>query len=166
MWNAFYISLASNQKVDIMSVGEYCNRDVVIVEKTSPVREAINLMRKNHVGDVVVVEMRENASIPLGILTDRDVVVEILAEDVELDAVNISDVMSAQLVTINEDTKLLDAIKLMSLKGVRRLPVVNEQSELQGILSVDDLLELIVEQLSDIVSLISKEITNEVKSRK
>ena len=149
-----------------MSVGEYCNRDVVVVEKTESVREAINLMRKNHVGDVVVVEMRENASIPLGILTDRDIVVEILAEDVDLAAINVGDVMSYQLVTINEDTKLLDAIKQMRNKGVRRLPVVNEQGELQGILSVDDLLELIVEQLSDIVALTAKEITNEVKSRK
>lgn len=149
-----------------MSVGEYCNRDVVVVDKTESVRQAINLMRKNHVGDVVVVEMQDNASIPLGILTDRDIVVEVLAEDVDLDAVNVADVMSYQLVTINEDTKLMDAIKQMRIKGVRRLPVVNESGELQGILSVDDLLELIVEQLSDIVALVSKEITNEVKSRK
>ena len=149
-----------------MSAGEYCNRDVVVIEKTESVREAINLMRKNHVGDVVVVEMRENASIPLGILTDRDIVVEVLAEDVDLDAVNVGDVMSDQLVTINEGTKLLDAIKQMRIKGVRRLPVVNELGELQGILSVDDFLELIVEQLSDIVGLISKETSNEIKSRK
>jgi len=149
-----------------MSVGEYCNRSVVVVDKTESVREAINLMRKNHVGDVVVVEMQENASIPLGILTDRDIVVEILADDVDLDSVNVGDVMSYQLVTVNEDTKLLDAIKQMRIKGVRRLPVVNESGELQGILSTDDLLELVVEQLSDIVGLVSKEITNEIKTRK
>jgi CBS domain-containing protein len=149
-----------------MSAGEYCNRDVVVIEKTESVREAVNLMRKNHVGDVVIVEMRENASIPLGILTDRDVVVEILAEDVDLDAVNVGDVMSYQLVTVYEETKLLDAIKQMRIKGVRRLPVVNEQGELQGILSADDILELVVEQLSDIVGLVSKEMTNEINVRK
>lgn len=149
-----------------MSAGEYCNRDVVVIERTESVREAINLMRNNHVGDVVVVEMRENASIPVGILTDRDIVVEILAEDVDLDAVNVGDVMSYQLVTVTEEIKLLDAIKLMRMNGVRRLPVVNESGELQGILSVDDLLELVVEQLSDIVGVVSKEITNEEKSRK
>ena len=149
-----------------MSVGEYCNRDVVVIEKTKSVREAINLMRKNHVGDVVVVEMRESVSIPLGILTDRDIVVEILAEDVDLDAVNAGDVMSYQLVSVNEETKFLDAIKLMRIKGVRRLIVINEQGGLEGILSVDDVLELIVEQLSDVVALVSKEITNEVKTRK
>lgn len=149
-----------------MSAGEYCNRDVVVIEKTETVREAINLMRKNHVGDVVVVEMRENVSIPLGILTDRDIVIEILAEDVDIDAVIVGDVMSDQLVTINEETQLVDVIKQMRIKGVRRLPVVNELGELQGILSVDDLLEIIVEQLSDIVGLVAKEINNEVKSRK
>ena len=148
-----------------MTVGEYCNRDVVIIEKTGSIREAIKLMRDNHVGDVVVVEGSESASIPLGILTDRDIVIEILAKDIDLDAVNIGDVMSSQLVTVNNEAKLLDAIKLMRIKGVRRLPVVNEQSELQGILSVDDLLELVVEQLTDIVSLVSNEITHEISSR-
>lgn len=82
-----------------------------------------------------------------------------------MDAVNVGDVMSDQLVTVNSEVKLLDAIKLMRSKGVRRLPVVNEQGELQGILSVDDLLELVVEQLTDIVSLVSNEITHEISSR-
>ena len=149
-----------------MSVGEYCNRDVVILDKTAPVREAVNLMRSNHVGDVVVVEKQADMVIPLGILTDRDIVVEILAKNVDLDAVNVGDVMSYQLVTVTEEIRLLDAIKLMRINGVRRLPVVNKQAGLEGILSVDDLLELIVEQLTDIASLVSNEITNEVKSRR
>ena len=149
-----------------MSAGEYCNRDVVIIEKSGSVSEAINLMRENHVGDVVVVEILENASKPIGILTDRDIVIEIMAEDVDLDAVNVGDVMSYQLVTVSEETKLVDALKVMRTKGVRRLPVVNEKDELQGILSVDDILELIVEQLSDVVGLISNEIRNEATTRK
>ncbi|MGD8484497.1 MAG: CBS domain-containing protein [Thioalkalispiraceae bacterium] len=149
-----------------MSAGEYCNRDVVVVEKSESVREAVNLMRNNHVGDVVIVEKQGEMVVPLGILTDRDIVIEILAEDVALDKVSVGDVMSDQLVTVTEQTKLLDAIKQMRIKGVRRLPVVNQQGGLEGILSVDDILELIVEQLSDIVGLVSKEITNETESRK
>lgn len=148
-----------------MSAGEYCNRDVIVIDKTESVREAVKLMRKHHVGDVVVVEKQGNTSIPIGILTDRDIVIEIMAEDVNPDSVNVGDVMSYQLVTTLEETRLLDAIKLMRIKGVRRLPVVNAQGELQGILSADDILELIVEQLSDVVSLISKEISNEVNIR-
>lgn len=149
-----------------MSAGEYCNRDVVIVLKTEPVREAIQLMRKHHVGDVVVVETLEDTMVPVGILTDRDIVLELLAEGVDLDAVSIGDVMSYELVTVTENTKLIDTVKIMRDKGVRRIPVINEAGGLEGLLSVDDLLELVAEQLADIVGLISKEQARESKSRR
>lgn len=148
-----------------MSVGEYCNREVVVVRKDESVREAIGLMRTHHVGDVVVVDIEGDESRPLGILTDRDVVVEILAEDVDLDSVNVGDVMSHDLATVDEDTSLMDVLKVMQAKGVRRMPVVNKKDYLVGILTVDDLVELISEQLSDIVSLISKETRLEKKRR-
>jgi CBS domain-containing protein len=144
-----------------MSAGEYCNRDVVIVSKDEPVSAAIELMRSHHVGDVVVVETIEETMMPVGILTDRDIVLEILAEGVDLDAVAIVDVMSYELVTVTEKTTLIDTIKLMRDKGVRRIPVVNEKGGLEGLLSVDDILELLAEQLTDIVSLIGKEQSRE-----
>ncbi len=140
-----------------MSAGEYCNREVVVVDKRESVRAAIALMRKHHVGDVIVVDEKAGARRPLGILTDQDIVMELLAEDVDLDAVNIGDVMSGELETVGENVKLLDAIKLMRVKGIRRLPVVSPRGELVGILAVDDILELIAEQLSDLVSLIARE---------
>lgn len=146
-----------------MSAGEYCNRDVVVVTKTEPLREAINLMRTHHIGDVVVVDNLEDPRIPLGILTDRDIVVEILGESLDLDAVNIGDVMSYDLVSIKEDTKLMDVVKIMRSKGVRRVPVVDTNGHLVGIITVDDILELIAEQLTDIVSLISLEQRKETK---
>ena len=146
-----------------MSAGEYCNRDVVVVEKTESVRTAVNLMRQHHVGDVVVTETSSKK--PVGVLTDRDIVIEIMAEDVNIDAVSIGDVMSFDLVSVTEDTGLLDAIKLMRIKGVRRLPVLNKQGGLEGILSVDDILELVGEQLGDLVALVSKEISNEAHKR-
>lgn len=149
-----------------MSAGEYCNREVVVVLKSEPVSEAISLMRSHHVGDVVVVESTATGMIPVGILTDRDIVLEILAEGVDLDAVSIGDVMSYELVTVTEDTKLIDTIKLMRDKGVRRIPVVNQQGELEGLLTVDDLLDLLAEQVTDIASLIRKEQSVESKSRK
>jgi CBS domain-containing protein len=148
-----------------MSAGEYCNREVVVADKAESVREAIRLMRSNHVGDVVVVEQQGDVTVPLGILTDRDIVIEILAEEVELDTVRIGDVMSYELVTVGEDTKLMDAIKLMRSRGVRRLPVVDQQGGLVGLLTVDDVLELIVEQMSDLVALVSNQISKEKKLR-
>jgi len=149
-----------------MSAGEYCNREVVVVLKSEPVSEAISLMRSHHVGDVVVVETTATGTKPVGILTDRDIVLEILAEGVDLGAVSIGDVMSYELVTVTEDTKLIDTIKLMRDKGVRRIPVVNQQGELQGLLSVDDILELLAEQLTDIVDLINKELNREGRLRR
>ncbi len=149
-----------------MSAGEYCNRDVVVVSKSEPVSEAITLMRKHHVGDVIVTQETASGLIPVGILTDRDIVLEILAEDVDPGSVSIGDVMSFELTTVTEDTKLIDTIKLMRDKGVRRIPVVNQEGVLQGLLSVDDLLELLAEQLTDIVNLIGKEQSRESRSRR
>jgi CBS domain-containing protein len=140
-----------------MSVGEYCNRDVVVVAKSDSVQEAINLMRQYHVGTVVVAEETGDKPKPVGILTDRDIIIEILAEGVELDTVTIGDVMSFDLVTVNENTTLLDAVSVMKDKGVRRLPVVNDKGGLEGILSVDDVIELLAEELSSIAKLIGKE---------
>lgn len=140
-----------------MSAGEYCNRDVVVIERTESVRKAVDLMRIHHVGDVVIVEKGEGAIEPLGILTDRDIVMEILAEDVDPETVNVGDVMSYELQTVGEDTKLLDAIKVMRTKGIRRLPVVDFKGSLVGILAVDDILELIAEQLTDLVNLVTRE---------
>ena len=140
-----------------MSAGEYCTRDVVVVEKTESVQTAVDLMRSHHVGDVVVVEKRDDRSKPVGILTDRDIVLEILAEHVDLASVNIGDVMSSELHTVREDTKFIDAIKVMRKNGIRRLPVVNGRGDLVGILTVDDVLSLLLEQLSDIVGLVVKQ---------
>jgi CBS domain-containing protein len=148
-----------------MSAGEYCNREVIVIDKTESVREAITLMRSHHVGDVVVVDQKDGARRPLGILTDRDIVLEILAEGVDLEAVNVGDVMSYELETVGEDVKLLDAIKVMSIKGIRRLPVVGAQGNLVGILAVDDVLELISEQLSDLVGLIARQRVRESTRR-
>ena len=149
-----------------MSAGEYCNREVVVVSKDEPVQEAITLMRQHHVGDVIVVEHTQQGAVPLGILTDRDIVLEILAENVDLNAVNIGDVMSYELVTVTESTTLLDTLKLMRQKGIRRIPVVNDKGGLEGLLTVDDLLELLAEQLNDIVALIATEQSSESRHRK
>ncbi|MDH5649643.1 MAG: CBS domain-containing protein [Gammaproteobacteria bacterium] len=149
-----------------MSVGEYCNRGVVVVESGEPVREAVNLMRHQHVGNVVVVEREGDLTKPVGILTDRDVVIEILAEDVDPDKVLVGDVMSAGVVTVEEDAALLDAIELMKEKGVRRLPVVDDNGDLQGILALDDIIELISEQLSAITDVIVREQEKEAQLRK
>jgi predicted transcriptional regulator len=144
-----------------MSIGEICNREVIICNSDDSIMEAVKLMRDQHVGDVVVVERRSEGVFPLGILTDRDVVIELLAEEVDLNSVACGDVMSREMVTAVEEDEILPTIEHMRDKGIRRIPVVNRQGELQGILSFDDLVELISEQLTDLVRLVGREVEHE-----
>lgn len=140
-----------------MSVGELCNREVVMVEGGAAIGEAAALMREYHVGDLVVVERRGQRSLPIGMLTDRDLVVEVLAEGVNTDSVSVVDVMSDQLVTVAEDDETLSAVEHMVQGGVRRAPVVDAGGGLVGILAFDDLIDLFAEQLSDLARLVARE---------
>ncbi|MBE0598072.1 MAG: CBS domain-containing protein [Desulfuromonadales bacterium] len=140
-----------------MRVGEFCSREVIIVGKDETIQEAARLMREHHVGDVVVVEEREGGRHPVGILTDRDIVVELLAAGIALDAVSIGDAMSFELATAREGDGLIETIGQMQEKGVRRIPVVDARGDLVGILAIDDLLEVVSEQLSGLVKVIARE---------
>lgn len=140
-----------------MSVGEICNRNVAVVEKERSIQEAAELMRKCHVGDLIVVGYDHNRKIPIGIVTDRDIVVELIAKKIPTDAVTVGDVMSYELVTAMEDDDLLQTLKLMRAKGARRLPVVDSGGSLVGILTVDDIVGLLAETLSDVSKLIERQ---------
>ena len=148
-----------------MRVGEFCNRDVVIVRKDAQVLEAAQLMRSHHVGDLVVIEERAGRRVPVGIITDRDIVVEVVAKNVALDAVSIGDVMSFELTTASEDDDIFDTVKLMRTRGVRRVPVVDNQGALTGILAIDDLLGLLEELVGDVTGVIVREQAREQKVR-
>lgn len=149
-----------------MPVGEICNREVVICSPDDSIQDAVKIMRDFHVGDVIVVENGEVERMPVGILTDRDIVIELLAEEVDMSSVSVADVMSRELITVKEDDDILDTIELMRDNGVRRIPVVNQEGGLEGILAVDDLIDLIAEQLNDLVKLFGRELKQEREARK
>lgn len=148
-----------------MRVGDICIRDVVIVDKEGSILDAARLMREFHVGDVVVVEESEGRRAPIGILTDRDIVVELIAEEIDFEAVAIKDVMSFKLIIAREDEGVEEAIERMRDHGVRRLPVVDAGGALAGVLAVDDLIDLAAEQLANLVSLMNKEQGHEQVTR-
>ncbi len=148
-----------------MSIGEICNREVIVCRPDESIQAAARLMRNHHVGDVVVVEGRGSERIPVGILTDRDIVIELLAEEVDLNAISVADVMSCMPITAQEDDDLLTTLEYMRDKGVRRIPIVNQEGGLEGILAVDDIIELVAEQLTDLVRLISRESRHERQTR-
>lgn len=149
-----------------MTVGKICNREVVFIHKEASIPEAARLMREYHVGDLVVVREKTGKRVPVGIVTDRDIVLEVIAEGVGMDDVNVGDIMSDKLVTARESDGLLETIKVMRAKGIRRLPVVNDDNELVGILSVDDLIDLFSEQIVDLARLIAREQGREKTGRK
>jgi len=140
-----------------MFAGEYCNRDVVIASKADSLRDAIQLMRSHHVGDVIVVENVAGNNSPVGILTDRDIVLEVLAQDIDIDSVSVGDVMSDQLVSVTEETGIEETLDVMRAHGIRRLPVINHAGALQGIISSDDFLELVAEQVQKLAGLVRTE---------
>lgn len=141
-----------------MTVGECCNRQVVIARRDEHLSEVARRMRDFHVGTLVVVDEHDGRRIPVGVVTDRDLVVRVLSDGARgFDALVVGNVMTTEPVTAREEDNLWDVLKKMRSFGVRRLPVVNDRGGLEGILSFDDLIDLIAEELSDLSTLVSRE---------
>jgi CBS domain-containing protein len=140
-----------------MAIGDICTRDTVFTTRDSSIGDAARLMREHHVGDLVVVEDKGGRRVPVGILTDRDLVIEILAKEVDMNSLSVGDLMIEDLVTAREADGLYETIQRMRAKGVRRVPVVDAHDSLIGIVSVDDLLDLLADELTALARLVSRE---------
>lgn len=123
-----------------MSVASLCNPNVATIGADASPIDAAKRMREAHVGDLVVTERKDGVEAPVGIVTDRDLVVEVLAQDVDPAAVRVGDIMSGRLVTVREDNGLEHALQTMHRHGLRRLPVVDGRDALVGLLSLDDVI--------------------------
>ena len=140
------------------TMGELCNRTVWIADPRESVLDAARRMRDHHVGCLVVVEDRDGGRAPIGLVTDRDLVVNVLAtRPGSIAQLEVRDVMSAHLVVAREDEALTDALSRMRAHGVRRIPVVDRAGVLQGIFAIDDILEHVTEHLDQIVRLLGRE---------
>lgn len=148
-----------------MNVGKLCTRDVVFVERDTSPADIARLMRVHHVGDVVVVEEREGHRYPVGIVTDRDLVIELLAADLDPVSVTAADLMSSELLSAREGDDVWDALERIRVAGVRRLPVTNDAGHLAGILTIDDVLEVIGEAVASVTRAIGRERTRERRLR-
>ncbi|MGA7750487.1 MAG: CBS domain-containing protein [Gallionella sp.] len=149
-----------------MPVSEICNREVIIVQRDNTILEAAQLMRQHHVGDVVVVEDRGGVRVPVGLVTDRDLVVEIMAPEIDQTVITVGDIMVTELATVRENAGMSETIEYMRAKGVRRVPVVDKGGGLVGILTLDDLLELLAEELLALAKLVRHEQKKETMSRR
>jgi CBS domain-containing protein len=132
-------------------LGKICTKPVVTASAQMTVEEAARAMRSKNVGALVVV----NAGRPIGMLTDRDVAVEVVALGKDPDAVRVGDVMHKKPMTIREDLGLLDATKAFAKSGVRRLPVVTRSGVLVGVIAVDDLFMLLGNEMGHLAGALS-----------
>ena len=148
-----------------MPIGEICNRDVVVVQRNESVLEAAKLMRHHHVGDVVVVEERGGLRVPVGLVTDRDLVVEIVATELDPGVITVEDIMEPELACVKDTEGIFETVQYMRGRNIRRVPVVDEGGGLIGILSLDDLLELLSEELLAIAKLVRYQRQKEMKRR-
>jgi CBS domain-containing protein len=143
------------------AVNLICNPNVA----TEDVANAAALMRAQHVGDLVVVESRGNARVPVGILTDRDIVVGVIAKRIAPDAVTVRDAMTRNPLTVREDASLEFALREMRRYGVRRAPVVRPNGDLIGVITIDDVIQHLAVQMSRLADLIRVEQDAELRAR-
>jgi predicted transcriptional regulator len=130
-----------------LTAGDLCTRETVCVPRTTSLIDAARLMRERHVGSLVIADEQPEGRVPAGVITDRDLVTAVLAPDVDVHALRVEDVMSTELVAVQEQTSVLDALAAMRAKGVRRLVVVDMRGLLQGVLALDDVIEVVAEQM-------------------
>jgi CBS domain-containing protein len=149
-----------------MPIGTIRTRDVVVAKRDTTVSEAARLMRKHHVGDVVVVDEVNGRQVPCGIVTDRDIVIGVVAPGVDASQVAVGELMTAQIVVGKELDGVADTIEVMRTKGVRRLPIVDALGTLVGIVTADDLVQLLSEEMSCVAGLIVRERRREAAARR
>ena len=141
------------------------NPNVATVGVTEDVADAAKLMRDQHVGDLIVTEPRGTQTVPVGILTDRDIVVGVIARRVAPDAVTVGDAMTRNLLTVREDASLEFALREMRRYGVRRAPVVRANGDLVGVIAIDDVIQHLATQLGRLADLIRIEQDAETRAR-
>lgn len=150
-----------------MKVRDFCSRTVAVIEPGASLREAALLMRDAHVGALVVSERKGGVTRPVGVVTDRDIVVAVVAvPGARPEGIRVADVMAAQPRLAREDDGLAEAVKAMSESGVRRLPVVTADGALFGIVTLDDVLRVLAGELGALAVALSREREQEAGTRR
>jgi len=148
-----------------MSISEFCNREVVFATREMSLPEAAQLMREYHVGALVVIDEVNGKRVPVGIVTDRDIVIEVISQSLDLDDFSVGDIMGPQLISVQEKDGVFETIRLMRTKGIRRIPVVNQEGGLVGIISADDILDLLADEMAELAKVAPREQEREAKTR-
>jgi len=149
-----------------MLLNEICTPDVVYCGADSTALAAARLMRERHVGDVVVVDEPNGDQTPIGLVTDRDIVVEVIAKEQDPAKVTVREIMRTPVVVAHATEDVSAAVERMKAHGVRRIPVMGESQRLVGILCLDDLLKQMVADAGALVDIVSHEQSREHRTRR
>ena len=135
-----------------MRIREICTMEVVCCRPQASALDAARLMRHNHVGDVVVVSDPERERVPVGVVTDRDVTIEVLGNGRDPSQTTLADLMRSPVVIATDSEDASVVVERMRFHGVRRVPVVDERGTLVGIVTLDDLLEMILSEMQSLLA--------------
>lgn len=148
-----------------MTVASICSRDIVSLQRDEPLQQAARLMRDHHVGTVVVTDARADGTHVVGLVTDRDLAIEVLARGLDGAAVSVGALAgSGPLLSVAEDADLGEAIAIMHAGGVRRLLVRDAEGHLCGVLSFDDVLRVCGAQIAGLAGILGKGLERESAS--
>ena len=149
-----------------MRVDQYCKRAVVSVRGDADIAEAARVMRERHVGFLVVFNQSDSLRHPVGVVTDRDIVLEVTALDIDPHAVTVADVMTRDPMIAHESDDLSELMHGMRLAGIRRVPVVDGRGSLAGVIAVDDVIDVVSALMGDIAASIKTEQHQEWRARR
>jgi CBS domain-containing protein len=133
---------------------------VITAKESTTLTDAANLMRQYGVGDLVITRLDGAATQPIGIITDRDIVIHAIACKLDPDTICVSDLCTREPATVNADADLFEITVAMNEHGVRRV-VVTRDSELAGVISMDNVIEAMAEQLDNLSEMLARQIEYE-----
>ena len=130
---------------------DFATTVVAVVEPDASAMAAAQLMRLHHIGALVVVDAKEKTR-PVGMLTDRDLVLSLMAEGLDPLVFTVGDIMSVELVLANGEMDAMDAVQLMRTNRLRRLIIVDDAGQLSGIVTMEDVLEFLTRELANLAA--------------
>jgi len=145
-----------------MPMSDLCSASPVSISRTASLRQAALLMRNSHVGSIVVLDADGGSRRPVGMLTDRDIVLKGVVEDRDPGKTRVEDIMSTELVFVSRNVGLYEAVRKMRQNNVRRLIVTDEAGGLCGLFSTDDLVRLIGEEIGEVGELFARQSRTEI----
>jgi CBS domain-containing protein len=144
-----------------MRIGDLCNRTVVVAEPHESAAAIAALMRGHHVGCVVIVQGDRARRVPVGIVTDRDLALAVVAEDRPAARTPVAVAMTSALYQAREEQDAYDVLEQMRARGLRRVPVIDDVGVLQGIFTFDDFIEWTAEQMLQLAAVVRSELKHE-----